>query len=135
LVWLVACPRPPAEWAGSFWYAESDLGFGAAQDIWFGALTLVPGLVVGALLARWSGRPAPLRRASCWLGGAALGSALCWLTGAGLSGGFGSVELAAEVAAAPATLTSWGLLALWPFAASLVLTLSLVARAAFGRTW
>ncbi|MDR2567406.1 MAG: hypothetical protein LBC97_15365 [Bifidobacteriaceae bacterium] len=134
-VWLVVSPRPAALWAGNFWYAQSDTDFGALQDLWFGALTLAPGLVAGALLVRWSDRPAPLGRAGLWMGGSVLGSLACWATGVGLSGGFGSPALAASAEEAPVVLTSYGLLALWPFAAAAVLAVSLLARASFGRTW
>jgi hypothetical protein len=142
LVWLAVSPRPSARWAGTFWYAESDAGFAAAQSAWFALLTAVPGLAAGAWLVWRSGRPAPVLRAACWLGGAALGSAACWLVGAGLGGGLGSglgggadAAFGAELAAAPLALTAPGLLALWPFGAAAVATLGLAARAAFGRTW
>lgn len=137
-VWLMIAPRPPARWTGLFWYAETDTGFSAAQDVWFALLTAVPGLAVGVLLAWRSGRPGPIRRAALWLAGSALGATACWLTGAALGAGLTApavIEAGQAAAAAPLTLTSMGLLALWPFAAAAAFTLPLAARAAFARTW
>ena len=135
LVWFLIAPRPAASWLGTFWYSPDQTGFGAAQDTGFALLVVLPGLVVGVLLRRWSERPNPIRRACCWLAGGAFGSICCWLVGSGLGGGFDSPSQGDSVQAAPLTLTSPGLLVLWPFVAALVLTVALAARAAFGRTW
>ncbi|MDR0626722.1 MAG: hypothetical protein LBG11_05595 [Bifidobacteriaceae bacterium] len=135
LTWLLIAPRPAATWVGTFWYAEDQAGFGAAQDTWFALLVALPGLAVGILLSRWSERPHPVRRLVCWLVGGVLGSTCCWLVGSGLGGGFGSPGQGDSAQAAPLTLTAPGLLALWPFASALIVTAVLAARAAFGRTW
>ncbi|MDR1441935.1 MAG: hypothetical protein LBJ02_06065 [Bifidobacteriaceae bacterium] len=137
LVWLAISPRPPAQWGGGFWYAESAAGFNAVQDMSFAAVTVLPALMVGLMLVWWAGRPHPIRRAACWLGGSFLGAGACWLSGTALGGGLTvpPAELGVAVESAPLALTAWGLLFLWPFAASAVLGLSLAARAAFGRTW
>jgi hypothetical protein len=135
-VWLVVSPRPAARWAATFWYAESATDFSAVQDVFFALLTVVPGLVVGGLLAWWSGRAHPARRVISWLAGAVGGAVACWLTGAGFGAGLAAPPaIGTAVAAAPVTLTSYGLLVLWPFAAAIVMTLTLAIRGAFGRTW
>jgi hypothetical protein len=136
LVWLAVAPRPSARWAGTFWYAESAAGFSGDQDVRFALVTVVPGLVVGVLLACWAGRERPVRRAACWLGGAVLGSMACWLTGVAFGSDLaGAPAVGAVAQAAPVTLTSYGLLALWPFAAAVAMALPLGIRGAFGRTW
>jgi hypothetical protein len=135
LVWLVTSPRPAARWMGAFWYAESDVGFGAAQDVRFALLTVFPGLAAGAWLVWRSTAAQPIRRVGCWLAGAALGALACWLTAGALSGAFAAPAVGDQAAAAPVALTSYGLLALWPFAAALAFTLALLARASLGRAW
>ncbi|MDR2114640.1 MAG: hypothetical protein LBO75_05105 [Bifidobacteriaceae bacterium] len=134
LVWWWVAPRPLAQWTGQFWYAPTDLGFNAAQDVWFAVLTAVPGLTVGVLLVLWSARPQPLRRFAWWWGGGVVGAGLCALTGSLLGGAFASPPAGSD-AAASLTLTSPGLVAAWAFLAALVVMLSLAARGLFGKTW
>jgi hypothetical protein len=132
LAWWRLAPRPEAYWIGTTWYAPDDAGFGAAQDVQFAALTLVPGVAVGVCLAAWSGRPRPLVRLGLALMGACLGSGAVWLVGAGLSGGLGGAPETTGVAVtAPVTLSSPGVVLLWPVLATLVPALILSIRALF----
>jgi hypothetical protein len=134
LVWVLVAPRPEARWSGTFWVAEADYGFGAAQDVWFALLTALPGLVVGLALTWWSGRPRAGRRLVLWMVGAVAGAWCCVLVGAAAGGAFASRAVGAAVRA-PVELTSWGLVATWAVLAAVVPAVGLAARAAFGRSW
>ncbi|MDR1393885.1 MAG: hypothetical protein LBJ62_07965 [Bifidobacteriaceae bacterium] len=134
LIWLVAAPRPVAQWIGTYWLARSELDFSAGQDVLFGLLMVGAGLVTGTLLAIWSAGPRPARRAALWFGGSVLGAAACALVGCALGGAFAVHQVGANLVA-PLTLTSWGLLAAWPAVAGLVVAATLIARGLFGRTW
>jgi hypothetical protein len=134
LLWWLLAPKPEARYLGLFWYAESNQGFSAAQDVLFGLVTVVPGIVVGVLLTLWSARPGAGRRLTAWLGGAVAGSLVCWMTGCLLGHGFASYAPGA-VAPAPLTLTSYGLLAVWPAAAAFAVTLALMGKGLFSSRW
>jgi len=135
LVWAYLSPRPPGIWADSLWIAESDLGYGAAADAWFGVLGAGAGLLVGMVLLALANRDQPFRRLFWWLVGALLGSGLMWLTGlvATDSLGTGPLEAGQSVAAVPLGVTSHGVLLAWPAVAMATCFLVGAVRALFSR--
>jgi hypothetical protein len=134
VAWWVLSPRPSARYVGLFWYSEVDPAFSAAQDVFFALVTAGPGLLVGVLLTMWCSRPRAGRRLTVWLSGTVAGSLACWLTGCLLGHGFSAYQLG-TITAAPLTLTSYGLLALWPAAAAFLATVALTAKGLFSSSW
>ncbi|MDR1799034.1 MAG: hypothetical protein LBR19_03990 [Bifidobacteriaceae bacterium] len=127
--WLRLAPRPQAYWTGYTWYSPEVTGFGAAQDVLFGALTVLPGLAAGVCLVLWAARPWAAVRTLLVLVGAAVGSGATWLVGALASHAWAGGWAVGDTVTAPVNLTSPGVALLWPVLAALVPALVLSIRA------
>jgi hypothetical protein len=113
------------------WYAADDLDFSAAQDVRFGLLALIPGVVVGIALTAWSARPRPLARAAWWGAGALAGSGAMWLTGLAASGALTMHPRFGETARVPVVLSSPGMALAWPLLVFLIPAVVLAVQALF----
>jgi hypothetical protein len=132
-VWVALSPRPKARWLDVLWYAEDQIDFSAVQDVRFGLISLVPGVIVGIALTAWAARPGALARAASWGAGAIVGSGAMWLTGLLVTGAFGAAPATDAVERVPVTLTSPGMALIWPLMTFLIPALYLAFRSLFTR--